>query len=427
MFKITQYRMSSWVHAAKNANTIASAPIAAAKAGGKKDKPNPCAPAKVKEEKPEKPSTFVADTTPVGEKKDCTLPMLPEYHPKAVEAAWYAWWEKKGFFHANEQNVIQGLKKPFTMVIPPPNVTGALHLGHALMLSVEDAIVRWKRMQGYETLWLPGVDHAGIATQSVVEKQLWKKSKQTRHDFGREEFVKKVWDWKDEYGDKIIHQFKRFGISVDWKRFAFTLDETRSEAVLESFVRMYDKGLIYRATRLVNWCCTLKTALSDLEVEYIDLTGPTMMTVPGHDPNKKYEFGVLIHFSYRVKGTDEFIEVATTRLETMLGDVAVAVHPNDPRYKHLHGKELEHPFIKDRKMFVITDDILVNMDFGTGAVKITPAHDPNDYACGNRHNLEKINVLDEDGLINHNGGSTFAGMKRFDARVEVYKALDKLG
>jgi valyl-tRNA synthetase len=191
-------------------------------------------------------------------------------------------------------------------------------------------------------------------------------------------------------------------------------------------VRLYDKGLIYRDTRLVNWSCALKTALSDLEVEYIDLTGPTRLAVPGHDPNKKYEFGTLTHFDYKVKGSDERLTVATTRLETMLGDVAVAVHPEDPRYKHLHGKELEHPFIKDRKIIVITDDVLVDMNFGTGAVKITPAHDPNDFACGKRHSLEQINVFDEDGKINHNGGQ-FQGLARFDARVEVYKALEKMG
>jgi len=199
-----------------------------------------------------------------------------------------------------------------------------------------------------------------------------------------------------------------------------------SLAVTESFVRMYEKGLIYRATRLVNWSCSLRTALSDLEVEYIELDGPKRMPVPGHDPNKKYEFGTLTHFTYKVKGTDETIEVATTRLETMLGDVAVAVHPNDARYKHLHGKEIEHPFIKDRKMIVITDDILVNMEFGTGAVKITPAHDHNDYQCGLRHKLRQINIFDENGKINENGGD-FAGMPRFDARVEVYKALEKMG
>ena len=391
MFRITSIKMSQWSLAAKRASSTATSAVVDAGGKGKKgpkaDKPNPCQPSKKKEEKPKKESTFVPDNTPFGEKKDCTLPMLPEYHPKSVEAAWYAWWEKKKFFHADEKAVMNG-QKVFTMVIPPPNVTGALHLGHALMLSIQDAIVRYKRMQGYQTLWLPGVDHAGIATQSVVEKMIWKKDRKTRHDFGREEFVKKVWDWKDEYGGKINNQFRRYGISVDWDRFVFTLDDTRSTAVTEAFVRMFEKGLIYRATRLVNWSCHLKTALSDLEVEHIELTGPTKLAVPGHDPNRKYEFGVLIHFTYRVKGTDEFIEVATTRLETMLGDVAVAVHPNDARYKHLVGKELEHPFCKDRKIVVITDDVLVNMDFGTGAVKITPAHDPNDYACGKRHNLE---------------------------------------
>lgn len=225
-----------------------------------------------------------------------------------------------------------------------------------------------------------------------------------KQDYGREKFVAKIWDWKNEYGGRINNQFRRFGISVDWPRFAFTMDEQRSKAVTEGFVRMYEKGLIYRNTRLVNWSCKLKTALSDLEVDYIDIDEPKMMSIPGHDEKKTYEFGTLTKFDYKVKGTKEFITVATTRLETMLGDVAVAVHPKDPRYTHLHGKELEHPFIKDRKMTVITDDILVDMAFGTGAVKITPAHDPNDYLCGKRHKLQEINILDEDGSINHNGG-----------------------
>lgn len=239
--------------------------------------------------------------------------------------------------------------------------------------------------------------------------------------------MEKVWQWKDEYGGKINNQFRRFGISVDWERFAFTLDEQRSLGVKESFVRMYDKGLIYRATRLVNWSCTLKTAISDLEVDHIELDGPTRLSVPGHDPKKTYEFGILHHFTYKVKGSDEFIEVATTRLETMLGDVAVAVHSQDKRYAHLVGKELEHPFVKDRKIVVITDDVLVNMDFGTGAVKITPAHDPNDYACGKRHNLPQISIFDENGKINHNGGEIFQGQARFDARINIYEALDALG
>lgn len=313
------------------------------------------------------------------------------------------------------------------MMIPPPNVTGALHLGHALMLAIEDAISRWKRMSGYETLWLPGVDHAGIATQSVVEKQLWKKEKKTRHDLGREEFIKTVWDWKDEYGGRIVNQFSRYGISVDWDRFAFTLDEKRNKAVIEAFVRMHEKGLIYRTTRLVNWSCALKTALSDLEVEYLELKEPTFLKVPGHDPNKKYEFGTLTEFAYKLKDMpDKEIVVATTRLETMLGDVAVAVHPDDPRYKDIIGKELIHPFIPDRHLKIIADPILVDMAFGTGAVKITPAHDPNDYACGKRHQLAQINVLDEDGRINHNGGK-YAGLMRYDCRVQIFKDMEALG
>ena len=425
MFRLTSIKMANWTVAAKLAAETGKKAGGAAAAGGQAfgSAAGGGGP-KVKAVKG--PSTFIADTTPPGEKKDCTQPMNAEYHPRAVEAAWYAWWEKKGFFHADAQTVLDGKRKMFTMVIPPPNVTGALHLGHALMLAVEDAITRQKRMKGYEVLWLPGVDHAGIATQSVVEKQIWKKDRKTRHDYGREDFVEKVWSWKNEYGGKINNQFKRYAISVDWERFRFTLDDSMCTAVTEAFVRMFEKGLIYRDTRLVNWSCKLKTALSDLEVEYMELTGPTMLSVPGHDPNQKYEFGALTHFEYKIKGTDERIEVATTRLETMLGDVAVAVHPDDPRYKKFHGKELEHPFIKDRKMKVITDPVLVNMDFGTGAVKITPAHDPNDYQCGKRHDLEQISVFDEDGKINNNGGQ-FLGLARFDARNAVKEALAGLG
>ena len=365
-------------------------------------------------------------TTPVGEKKVMTGPMPDAYHPKQVEDAWYAWWEKSGFFHADAQKVIQG-KKAYSMVIPPPNVTGALHLGHALMLAIEDAVMRYKRMSGYETLWTPGCDHAGISTQSVVENQLWKQKKQTRHDLGRDDFVKLVWTWRNEYGGKINNQFRRMGISVDWDRYAFTMDETRYKAVMEGFVRMFEKGLIYRATRLVNWCSALNTALSDLEVDYLELDKPKMLKVPGHDQNKEYEFGTLTEFAYKVKGSDKKIVVATTRLETMLGDTAVAVHPEDPRYKDLVGKELEHPFCPDRKMKVIADPVLVDMAFGTGAVKITPAHDPNDYLCGKRHSLEFINVLTEGGAINAVGGKLFSGMMRFDARDAVRAELEKLG
>lgn len=426
MFKLLKFKMSDWAQASRIAQVAANVaqPAAAglatkaAKGGDKKKAEAPKGGAgAVAEEK--KAPAFEPDTTPAGEKKDMTKPMANEYIPKQVEAAWYSWWQQKKFFHADEKKVLanpEGQKK-FVMMIPPPNVTGALHLGHALMLAIEDAISRWKRMSGYETLWLPGVDHAGIATQSVVEKQLWKKEKKTRHDLGRDAFIKTVWDWKDEYGGRIVNQFSRYGISVDWDRFAFTLDEKRNKAVIEAFVRMHEKGLIYRTTRLVNWSCALKTALSDLEVEYLELKEPTFLKVPGHDPNKKYEFGTLTEFAYKVKGMpDKEIVVATTRLETMLGDVAVAVHPDDPRYQDLIGKELVHPFIPDRVMRVIADPILVDMAFGTGAVKITPAHDPNDYSCGKRHQLAQINVLDEDGRINHNGGK-YAGLMRYDCRV----------
>jgi valyl-tRNA synthetase len=279
-----------------------------------------------------------------------------------------------------------------------------------------------KRMKGYEVEWLPGVDHAGISTQNVVENKMWKDEKKTRHDYGREAFVKKVWEWKGEYGDRICHQFRRYGISVDWDRFAFTLDDTRKTAVMEAFVRMHDKGLIYRGTRLVNWCSTLQTALSDLEVEYIELDKPKKMKVPGHG-DKEFEFGILTLFAYKLKEdpTKEIV-VATTRLETMLGDVAVAVHPEDERYKHLIGKELIHPFVPERIVKIIADPVLVDMNFGTGAVKITPAHDHNDYNCGERHNLPKVNLLNEDGTMNHNCGK-YQGMKRFHARVQVLEDM----
>eukprot|EP00350_Pseudokeronopsis_sp_OXSARD2_P006490 CAMPEP_0170555696 /NCGR_PEP_ID=MMETSP0211-20121228/13551_1 /TAXON_ID=311385 /ORGANISM="Pseudokeronopsis sp., Strain OXSARD2" /LENGTH=532 /DNA_ID=CAMNT_0010865667 /DNA_START=475 /DNA_END=2073 /DNA_ORIENTATION=+ len=232
--------------------------------------------------------------------------------------------------------------------------------------------------------------------------------------------------WKEEYGNKIIHQFKRYAISVDWDRFAFTLDEPRYTAVIEAFVRLHKKGLIYRDTRLVNWSCAMRTALSDLEVEFEDLTEPTRLKVPGHNPEKTYEFGTLTEFAYKVKGTDKQIIVATTRLETMLGDTAVAVHPNDPRYQEFIGMELEHPFIAGRSMRVIADAELVDMNFGTGAVKITPAHDPNDYKCGKRHNLEFINIFTEDGKIGANGGA-YAGMMRFDCREKMEADMKQMG
>ena len=275
------------------------------------------------------------------------------------------------------------LKKPrdkrFVMILPPPNVTGSLHLGHALMGAIEDTIVRYKRLQGYVSLWVPGTDHAGIATQSVVEKKLLKTEGKYRTDFTREEFVKKVWQWKEEYGNKIMEQFNKLGVSFDLSRQYFTMDKERSKSVQEAFIQLFERGILYRAKRMVNWCCALQTAISDVELEDLELSQPTKLQIPGHKDT--YEFGVLIDFAYKFKNDpSKEIIVSTTRIETMLGDTAVAVHPDDERYKNLIGEELVHPFFPERKMKIIADSILVDKNFGTGAVKITPAHDPNDFA-----------------------------------------------
>jgi valyl-tRNA synthetase len=367
------------------------------------------------------------NTTPAGEKKDTSTEMLPAYHPQAVEAAWDSWWTKSGFYTAAPEEAQKaGEEGRFVMVIPPPNVTGSLHLGHALTSSVEDCLTRWHRMHGRPTMWLPGTDHAGIATQTVVEKRLKKERGVSRHDLGREGFVKEVWSWKETYGNRITEQLRHLGVSTDWSREAFTMDDKLSVAVREAFVRLHEQGLIYRDNRLVNWCCTLRSAISDIEVEYIELEKRTKLAVPGHNPEMKYEFGCLTSFAYKVVGseTDEEIVVATTRPETMLGDSAVAVHPEDARYKHLHGRLLQHPFFPDRQIPVITDAELVDMSFGTGAVKITPAHDPNDFICGKKHGLKFITVISEDGKINENGGE-FSGLLRYDARYAVTKALEE--
>ena len=361
--------------------------------------------------------------TPAGEKKILEPEMEGSYKPMAVEAAWYEWWEKSGFFKP-EVNAGKG-KGQFVMVIPPPNVTGYLHLGHALTNSIQDSIVRWHRMRGEEALWVPGTDHAGISTQVVVEKKLMREKGLTRHDVGREDFVKLVWEWKNEYGGNIVRQLRRIGSSVDWSRECFTMDPVRSRAVTEAFVRLHDAGLIYRDNRLVNWCCTLRTAISDIEVEYIDVPGPTKMRVPGHDG--LYPFGELVHFAYPVEGSNGTEEVvcATTRIETMLADTAVAVHPDDARYTHLHGKYVVNP-INGRRIPIICDAKLVDLNFGTGCVKVTPAHDPNDFECGVRNKLEFINMLNPDGTLNDFCGE-FAGMKRFDARLAIIEKLKALG
>ncbi|KAG0223637.1 AP-1 adaptor complex sigma subunit Aps1 [Actinomortierella wolfii] len=372
------------------------------------------------------PEPEYVNTTPHGEKKDMSQPMAATYNPKAVESAWNAWWEKEGFFQP--ELTADGKVKPeglFVVAAPPPNVTGSLHIGHALAVTIQDGLARWNRMLGKTVLFNPGTDHAGISTQAVVEKQLWKEQKKTRHDLGREAFVDEIWKWKDVYHKRISDQVKRLGASYDWSREAFTLSPSLSKAVTETFCSLHEEGIIYRDTRLVNWCTALNTALSNLEVENKELKGRTMMSIPGYDAKEKFEFGVLISFAYPVENSDEKIVVATTRIETMLGDTAVAVHSQDPRYKHLHGKFVVHPF-SGRRIPIITDDIVVDMAFGTGAVKMTPAHDFNDYEVGKRHNLEFINILNDDGTLNNNCGS-FSGMKRFHARVAVLNALKEKG
>lgn len=358
--------------------------------------------------------------TPIGEKKRLAPEMAKAYNPSAVEAAWYQWWEKSGFFVADANSE----KPPFVIVLPPPNVTGALHIGHGLTSSIQDTIIRWRRMSGYNALWVPGMDHAGIATQVVVEKKLMRERGLTRHDLGREQFVAEVWKWKDESGGQILNQERRLGASLDWSRECFTMDDKRSKAVTEAFVRLYKEGLIYRDHRLVNWDCILRTAISDIEVDYIDIKARTLLKVPGY--KSPVEFGVLTSFAYPLEKDMGEIVVATTRPETMLGDTAIAVHPEDQRYMHLHNKFAVHPF-NGRKLPIICDAELVDPKFGTGAVKITPAHDPNDFLVGKRHNLEFINIFSDDGMINSNGGREFEGLKRFDARVAVIEALKSKG
>jgi len=329
-------------------------------------------------------------------------PKLPKgYEPREVEEKWYTVWERGGFFRADENSP----KPHYSIVIPPPNVTGVLHMGHALNNTLQDILCRWKRMTGHEVLWMPGTDHAGIATQNVVEKQLAAEGKD-RHELGREKFVERVWQWREESGGQIINQLKRLGASCDWERERFTMDEGLSEAVREVFVRLFEEGLIYRDNRLINWCPRCHTALSDLEVE--------------HEEKK----GHLWHLRYPVQGTDRFLVVATTRPETMLGDTAVAVNPEDERYADLIGRKVLLPLVA-REIPVIADEY-VDMEFGSGAVKITPAHDFNDFEIGKRHGLEFINILDESGNINENGGP-YEGLERYEARRKVLADLETRG
>ncbi|GMU61557.1 MAG: valine--tRNA ligase [Myxococcaceae bacterium] len=321
------------------------------------------------------------------------------YDPTAVEARWYPIWNERGYFTADPKST----KPSYCIVLPPPNVTGSLHLGHALTATIQDILIRWKRMSGFNCLWLPGTDHAGIATQMVVERELMRTEKKTRHDLGREEFLKRVWAWKEQYGKRIGEQHKVLGASLDWTRERFTMDEGLSEAVKEVFLRLHQEGLIYRAQKLINWDPVLHTALSDLEVD-----------------NEEKD-GHLWHIAYPVKDSTERLVVATTRPETMLGDTAVAVHPEDPRYKHLIGKSVLLPLVS-REIPIIGDAILVNPEFGTGVVKVTPAHDHNDYATGQRNNLPMINIFDASAKVNENGG-VYAGLDRFEARKRVVADL----
>ncbi len=329
---------------------------------------------------------------------------LPKvYEPSKVESSIYEMWEKNGCFRGHRDPG----KKPFTIVMPPPNVTGQLHMGHAMDATLQDILIRFKRMQGYNALWVPGTDHAGIATQIKVEEELRTKEGLTRYDLGREKFLERVWDWKNKYGNRIVEQQKRLGASCDWERSRFTMDEGCSKAVREVFVSLYEKNLIYKGSRIINWCPHCVTALSDAEVEYQDK--------PGH----------LWHMRYPLKDDPaQYLVVATTRPETMMGDTGVAVNPNDERYRDLVGKTCILP-IMNREIPIVADDY-VEMDFGTGCVKMTPAHDPNDFEVGLRHNLEVIRVLDDNGVVNADGGP-FEGMDRYEARKAVVARMEELG
>jgi len=327
------------------------------------------------------------------------------YEHREVEARWYPFWRERGYFHGDEKD---RSRPPFSIVLPPPNVTGSLHLGHALTATIQDVLIRWKKMSGFNTLWLPGTDHAGIATQMIVEKELKKTEKVSRHDLGREEFLRRVWAWKEKYGSRIGEQHQALGAALDWERERFTMDEGLSRAVREVFVRLHEEGLIYREKKLINWCPDCHTALSDLEVEH-----------------EEAHAGELWSFAYPLADGSGEIVVATTRPETMLGDTAVAVHPDDERYRALVGKKVRHPIL-GREIPIVADAILVDPKFGTGAVKVTPAHDFNDFEVGKRHGLPMITVIGFDGRMTAEAGP-LAGLDRFEARKRVKELLAEQG
>ena len=327
---------------------------------------------------------------------------LEKYNPGEIEAKWYEFWEKQGYFHEEPD----ASREPYSIVMPPPNVTGQLHMGHALDNTLQDILVRFKRMEGYNVVWIPGTDHAGIATQVKVEEQLAAEEGKTRYDIGREEFLKHVWAWKEKYGSRIEQQVRRLGSSCDWTRKRFTMDDICARAVREVFVALYEKGLIYQGNRITNWCPHCHTALSDIEVDHAD------------------EAGHLWYVKYPVVGEDDYIMIATTRPETIMGDTAVAVNPDDERLKKYIGKKVRVPLV-DREAVVIGDDY-VDMEFGTGAVKITPAHDPNDFEMGERHNLESVMIMNLDGTMNAAAGAKYDGMTLKECRKAVVQDLKEL-
>ena len=325
--------------------------------------------------------------------RDQAVQLAPAFNPKEVEQGLYDQWDAAGYFQPSDRTD----REPFVVIMPPPNVTGELHIGHALFVTIQDIMIRYHRMLGDPTLWLPGADHAGIAGQWVVERLIAKEGL-TRHDLGREKFVERVWEYMDQYRGRIREQMRILGASCDWSRFTFTMDPGPSRAVRRTFKHLYDKGLIYRGERLISWCPRCNTALSDLEVVHRD--------VKGH----------LWHIAYPVEGSDERVIVATTRPETMLGDTAVAVHPDDARYQHLIGKTIRLPIV-DRLIPIVADDA-VDSSFGSGAVKVTPAHDPNDFEIGRRHDLPFVTVMNFDGTMNAEAGP-FEGLTVDEARIAV--------
>ena len=324
------------------------------------------------------------------------------YAPQDIEEKWYKFWRDKDYFHAADTSD----KPPYSVVIPPPNITGSLHIGHALDNALQDVLIRWRRMQGYNALWMPGTDHAGIVTEIIMEKQLatWGTS---REELGREKFIARMWNWKDESRGTIIDQLEQLGCSCDWERERFTMDEGLSKAVRTAFVQLYNDGLIYRGEYMVNWCPNCQTAVSDLEVEPVEIDGN------------------FYHIKYPIKDSGESVEIATTRPETMLGDTAVAVHPEDTRYQHLIGKTAILPIL-ERELPIIADEY-VDLEFGTGALKVTPAHDLNDYEIGQRHELEQVNILNPDGSLNENTGTKYQGMDRFECREALVEDLREQG